>query len=222
MVAGCREQVAAAELEGADYDVRMTAELAHFILTEGGDFAPTEVAQSHWGKDHLSGPAVVGLAARSLELDCGSPDFMPSRLTVDLFRAARGVPTAVAVHVVRDGRRIRSAECDVAQDGRLVARATLLQYRRSAAPPGRLWAAPMTLPPLPSPDDKALTHVGSEGAHLSRSSISPTILSHCGSDSSYGAAVPRDSPGVNVTGSLASPVMLGLPRYSCTPPRSTW
>jgi Acyl-CoA thioesterase C-terminal domain/Acyl-CoA thioesterase N-terminal domain len=147
----------------------MTVEPAHFTLTESGDFAPTEFAQSHWGDDHLGGPAVVGLAARSLELDCGSPDLMPSRLTVDLFRAARGVPTAVAVRIVRDGRRIRSAECDVAQDGRLVARATLLQYRRSAAPPGRLWTAPMTFPPLPSVDETALTQVGSEGRGLTRS-----------------------------------------------------
>lgn len=142
---------------------------AHFTLTESGEFAPTPFAQSHWGDDHLNGPAVVGLAARSLEGECGSPDFMPARLTVDLFRAARGVPTTVTVRVVRDGRRIRSGECDVAQEGRLVARATLLQYRRSAAPPGRLWAAPMTLPPLPSVDETALTQVRSEGGGLSRS-----------------------------------------------------
>jgi hypothetical protein len=142
---------------------------AHFTLTESGEFAPTPFAQSHWGEDHLNGPAVVGLAARSLELDCGSPDFMPARLTVDLFRAARGVSTTVTVRVVRDGRRIRSAECDLAQEGLLVARATLLQYRRSVAPPGRLWAAPMTLPPLPSADEAALTQVGSEGRTLSRS-----------------------------------------------------
>jgi acyl-CoA thioesterase len=147
----------------------MTVEPAHFTQTPSGEFAPTEFAQSHWGDDHLGGPAVVGLAARSLENDCGSPDFMPSRLTVDLFRAARGVSTAVAVRIVRDGRRIHSAECDVAQDGRLVARATLLQYRRTAAPPGRLWAAPMTFPPLPSVHETALTQVGSEGGGLSRS-----------------------------------------------------
>ena len=49
---------------------------------------------------------------------------MPTRLTVDLFRAARCVATAVSVRVVRDGRRVRSAECDVSQEGRLVARAT--------------------------------------------------------------------------------------------------
>jgi Thioesterase-like superfamily len=92
----------------------------------------------------------------------------PTRLTVDLFRAARGVPTAVTVRVVRDGRRIRSAECDVAQENRLVARARLLQYRRSAAPPGRLWVAPMTFPSPPSLDDGVLTVVGSDVGDWSR------------------------------------------------------
>ncbi len=147
----------------------MAADPAHFARTDNGEFAPTEFAQSHWGDDHLNGPAVVGLAARSLEIESGSADFMPARLTVDLFRAARGVATVVAVRVVRDGRRIRSAECDLAQEGRLIARATLLQYRRSVAPPGRLWAAHMTFPPLPSPDETALTQVGSEHGELSRS-----------------------------------------------------
>ena len=37
------------------------------------------------------------------------------------------------------------------------------------APRRRRVACGLTLPPLPSADDKALTHVGSEGAHLSRS-----------------------------------------------------
>jgi hypothetical protein len=142
---------------------------AHFTPTDRDEFAPTEFAQSHWGEDHLNGPAVVGLAARSLESKCGSTDFMPTRLTVDLFRAARGVATAVSVRVVRDGRRIRSAECELAQEGRLIARATLLQYRRSVPPPGRLWVAPMTFPPLPAADETAFTQVASEDGGLSRS-----------------------------------------------------
>src|SRR5258705_1369973 len=43
-----------------------------FTLTESGAFMPTPFAQSHWGDDHLNGPAVVGLAARALETHCGS------------------------------------------------------------------------------------------------------------------------------------------------------
>ncbi|HZN80907.1 MAG TPA: acyl-CoA thioesterase domain-containing protein, partial [Mycobacterium sp.] len=105
----------------------MSTEPAHFTLTDGGAFMPSPFAQSHWGDDHLNGPAIVGLAARALENHCGSPDFMPTRFTADLFRAARNALTTIDVRIVRDGRRVRSAECDVVQDGRTVARATLVQ-----------------------------------------------------------------------------------------------
>jgi hypothetical protein len=133
----------------------MATEPAHFTRSQDGEFSPTRFALSHWGDDHLNGPAVVGLAAQVLENHFGSPDFMPTRLTVDLFRAARSTLTKVDVRVVRDGRRVRSAECDVLQDGRAVARATLVQYRRSSAPPGRQWAPP-------PPDDQMMPFVGSE------------------------------------------------------------
>jgi acyl-CoA thioesterase len=137
------------------------AELAHFTAMHDGAFMPTQCAYSRWGDDQLNGPAVVGLAARALEHHCGSADFMPTRLTVDLFRAAHGVVTSVTVRTVRDGRRVRTAECDVVQDGRPVAHANLVQYRRSTAPPGRQWVAPMsiTTPPL---DDVAWPRVNSD------------------------------------------------------------
>ena len=147
----------------------MSTEPAHFAIGEGGAFMPTQFAQSHWGDNHLNGPAVVGLAARALENHCGSPDFMPSRFTADLFRAARNVPTTIDVRVVRDGRRVRSAECDVVQDGRTVTRATLVQYRRSSAPPGREWTASISLEQPPAPDDSILPFVGSDEAGWTRS-----------------------------------------------------
>ncbi len=140
----------------------MVTEPAHFTQSGDGEFTPTRYALSHWGDDHLNGPAVVGLAAQVLENHFGSPDFMPTRITVDLFRAARCAPTTVDVREVRDGRRVRSAECDVLQDGRAVARATLVQYRRSSAPPGRQWAASMPHPTPPPPDDQLMPFVGSE------------------------------------------------------------
>lgn len=141
---------------------------AHFTESEGG-FTPTKYAQSHWGEDHLNGPAVVGLAARVLEQQTGSAEFLPARLTVDLFRAARNVRTTVEVRVVRDGRRVRSAECDVVQDDRPVARATLIQYRPSAPPPGELWHADQAFPDAPGPDGTILPFVGSDDAGWTRS-----------------------------------------------------
>ncbi|HME50033.1 acyl-CoA thioesterase domain-containing protein [Mycobacterium sp.] len=147
----------------------MAVEPSHFTLTENHGFMPTAFAQSHWGADHLSGPALVGLAGWVLEHHCGSTDFMPARLTVDLFRAARGAPTTTTVCVLRDGRRIRSAECDVLQGGVAVAHAELIQYRRSAALPGRQWIAPMSFGAPPALDGEILSYVGSDDGGWSRS-----------------------------------------------------
>jgi hypothetical protein len=147
----------------------MSTEAAHFTLAEHGAFMPTPFAQSHWGDDHLNGPAVVGLAARALELYCGSNEFMPTRFTADLFRAARKDRTTLDIRVVRDGRRVRAAECDVVQDGRTVTRATLVQYRRSSAPPGREWTVSTLPPELPQPDDSILPFVGSDEVGWTRS-----------------------------------------------------
>lgn len=147
----------------------MVMEVAHFSRSDDGSFVPARFAQSHWGDDHLNGPAVVGLSARALEGACGDPEFQPARLTVDLFRAARGVPTTVSVRTLRDGRRVRNAECDVVQDGLVVAHAILVQYRRSAPPPGELWTASRPAVPMPAADDPALTYVASEEGDRSRS-----------------------------------------------------
>ncbi len=100
----------------------MASQPAHFTQNDDGVFMPTRLALGHLGYDHLNGPAVVGLTAQVRETHCGSLEFMPTRLTVDLFKAARSVVTKVDVRVVRDGRRVRSAECDVVQGGRTVAR----------------------------------------------------------------------------------------------------
>jgi len=119
----------------------MTARPAHFIPAGEDSYLPTKYAQSHWGADHLNGPALVGLAARSLEDKFGLPEFMPARLTVDLFKAARGVPTTTKVTLIRDGRRVRNSECEIVQDGATVVRATMVQYRRSEPPRGEEWAS---------------------------------------------------------------------------------
>ena len=34
-----------------------------YFTASGGGYDPTPYAQSHWGDDHLNGPAMVGLAA---------------------------------------------------------------------------------------------------------------------------------------------------------------
>ncbi|MCX6481383.1 MAG: thioesterase family protein [Mycobacterium sp.] len=126
-------------------------------------FHPTESALSRWGNDSLNGPAVVGLAARCLEREFGAEGFLPTRLTADLFKAARKVPTQVRTRLVRDGRRVRSSECDVVQDGTIVARATMVQYRMSEPPPGQEWVSTESFSP-PDGVQGAVYLVGSDGA----------------------------------------------------------
>ena len=144
-------------------DASMTERPAHFVQTDDDRYLPTRYAQSHWGEDHLNGPAVVGLAARSLETGYGDPDFLPARLTADLFKAARGVPTTIKTALVRDGRRVRNSECEIVQEGVLVARATLVQYRRSAAPRGQEWTGSTEFVRPAQLDESRGFTIGSDG-----------------------------------------------------------
>lgn len=158
---------------------------AHFFAVEvspDGDevFLPTESALSRWGNDSLNGPAIVGLAARNLQRDYDSDGFLPTRLTADLFKAAHRVPTTVRTRLVREGRRIRNSECDVIQDGVVVARAGMVQYRRSEPPPGREWsstasfAAPAGLTGavyLVGSDESGWSSAGAEHQNTSRKRV---------------------------------------------------
>ncbi|MCX2714729.1 acyl-CoA thioesterase domain-containing protein [Mycolicibacterium sp. J2] len=134
----------------------------HFSQIQQGTFVPTEYAQSHWGADHLNGPALVGLVARTLEQEFGRPEFLPARLTVDLFKAARGVPTTVKLALVRDGRRVRNAECELIQDGVPIVRAIMVQYRLSEPPRGREWVPSASFAGPAARDDDGGVDMGSD------------------------------------------------------------
>ncbi|MUL84683.1 MULTISPECIES: acyl-CoA thioesterase domain-containing protein [unclassified Mycolicibacterium] len=146
---------------------------AYFVQSEQDRFQPTRFAQSHWGEDHLNGPALVGLAAQALESAFGLPGFLPARLTVDLFKAARGLPTTTKVALIRDGRRVRNSECELVQDGVTVAHATLVQYRLSTPPRGEEWIAPTRFEPPAALDEDPSTYMGSDEGGWSR-----TIADH--------------------------------------------
>jgi hypothetical protein len=152
-------------------DARMTTPPGHFTLLPSGEYQPGPTAQSHWGEDHLNGPALVGLAACVLEEHHGLPEFLPARITVDLFKAARAVPTAVSTRLVRDGRRVRNSECELLQDGVPVVRATLVQYRRGDAPRGREWHAEREFVVPPDVDVSEYIYVGSDDVGWSRAIV---------------------------------------------------
>lgn len=156
----------------------MTARPGHFIQTAPDRFMPTSKAQSHWGTDHLNGPALVGLVAYLLEETYGLDDFMPARLTVDLCKAARGVDTTAMTRLVREGRRVRNSACKLVQDGVVVVRATLVQYRRSSAPQGEEWSANTEFTPPADIEGARYSYIGSDDGGWSHSIAEHQNTSH--------------------------------------------
>lgn len=141
----------------------MPAGPAYFTDSGGGVFAPTPAAGGHWGAGLISGPAVAGLAARALERDFGGSGYSPARFTIDLMKPAGQVPTRTRTRLIREGRRVRYAECDVLQGDWIVARATMVAYRPSEAPQGEVWTANSSfVPPSASGGDELF--VGSDDA----------------------------------------------------------
>ncbi len=117
---------------------------AYFVQHGNGIFRPTPPSAAASGSEGLlSGQAIAGLAASTLERKYGSVGYLPTRLTLDLLKPARAVPTHTQTRLIRHGNRMRTAECDIVQDDWIVARATLLQYRLSHTPDG-------TDPPVPA------------------------------------------------------------------------
>lgn len=136
---------------------------AYFLAAAVGTFHPTEAAGGHWGQSLISGPAVAGLAARTLEAEFSQPGFLPARFTVDLVKPARKMPLRTQTRLTRDGRRVRYAECDVIQGDWIVARATVVMYRTSEAPPGNEWTSRSVFTPPDGARGDAL-FVGSDPA----------------------------------------------------------
>jgi hypothetical protein len=104
-----------------------------FTQTERG-LEPSAAACGPWAPDMMHGRLLAGLAAMAIERDHGADGFVPTRLTVDLFRNPPMEPVAVAASLVRGGGRVRAMDALVSIGGVDVARASALWLRRSAAP----------------------------------------------------------------------------------------
>lgn len=132
---------------------------AYFVQHGNGIFRPTPSAAASWSEGLLSGQAIAGLAASTLERKYGTVGYLPTRLTLDLLKPARAVSTRVQTRLIRHGNRMRTAECDVVQDDWIVARATMLQYRQSHTPGAADCA---NAPTFGDADDQAL-YIDSDG-----------------------------------------------------------
>jgi hypothetical protein len=142
-----------------------------FFRVEDDLLVPLARAASGWGGPGgggaLRGTAVSGALARAAEqvadgLD-GAERFRPVRWTLDLFRPGTMAPCRADATVVRDGRRLRLIDVDLVQDGRSVARASLLLLATGGPSSGTAWTGPLPDAPAapsaelsPDPDEPAL------------------------------------------------------------------
>ena len=107
--------------------------IAFFTPSDGG-LEPHPDARGPWAEDMMHGRLLAGLAAWAIERDHGEPGFVPTRLTVDLYKNPRMETTTVATDVVRAGGRVRAIDAVMHVGGVEVARASTLWLRETDAP----------------------------------------------------------------------------------------
>ena len=90
----------------------------------------------------MHGRVVIGLLAHVIEERHGSDDFVPARLTVDMFRLPN-ILTPVEVTtttLIRDGKRIKVVEAEFGSGGTSMARASCQLLRKTENAPGNVWS----------------------------------------------------------------------------------
>ncbi len=149
-----------------------------FFTRERDTFHPTEVANGPWDPKSLHGRVITGLLGLVIEERHSGPEFVPARLTVDMFRLpAIDKPVEVTTRLVRDGLRIRVVEAEFVSGGVSMARASCQLLRRTQNPDGNIWSPPNWDAPrpadIPPPTDPRL---GMHGKWTTR-----PIVGHMGS-----------------------------------------
>jgi hypothetical protein len=122
-----------------------------FFTSDRDGFMPTEVANGPWDPKSMHGRVVIGLLAHAIEERHGSTEFVPARLTVDMFRLPNiSTPVEVKTKSIRDGLRIRVIEADFLSGGVPMARASCQLLRQTENPAGNIWSPPNWDAPKPA------------------------------------------------------------------------
>src|ERR1700680_1584185 len=83
-----------------------------FFTKDRDAYIPTPIASGPWDPKSLHGRVIIGLLAFAIEERHGADDFVPARLTVDMFRLPDLSPIEVKTKLIRDGLRIKVVEAD--------------------------------------------------------------------------------------------------------------
>ncbi len=138
----------------------MTDQQQPFFQIDGNSFIPTSASVGPWDARSLHGRVVVGLLGAEIErLHCPA-DYMPARLTVDMYRLPDLSPITVETRMIRDGKRIKVVEAELFSNGVSMARASSQLLLRTQNAPGTVWTPPDWTVPRPdeiAPADPAAT-----------------------------------------------------------------
>src|SRR5260370_22507611 len=121
-----------------------------FFTRDADAFIPTAAANGPWDPKSLQGRVIVGLLAFAIEQRHGGDDFVPARLTVDMFRLPGFAPIEVKSRVIRDGLRIKVVEAEFFSGGTSMARASCQLLRKTENAPGNVWSPPNWDEPPPA------------------------------------------------------------------------
>jgi hypothetical protein len=121
-----------------------------FFTKDRDAYVPTPIASGPWDPNSLHGRVIIGLLAFVIEQRHGADDFVPARLTVDMFRLPNLSPIEVKTRVIRDGLRIKLVEADFISGGVAMARASCQLLRKTQNAPGLIWSLPNWDAPAPT------------------------------------------------------------------------
>ena len=113
-------------------------------------YIPTAAANGPWDPNSLHGRVIIGLLAFAIEQRHGSDQFVPARLTVDMFRLPDMSPIEVKTKLVRDGLRIKVVEAEFFSGGTGMARASCQLLRKTENARGNVWSPPNWDAPKPA------------------------------------------------------------------------
>src|ERR1700681_2293815 len=112
-----------------------------FFTQDRDAYIPTGAARGPWDPNSLHGRVIIGLLAFVIEQRHGADEFVPARLTVDMFRLPNLAPIEIKTKLVRDGLRIKVVEADFVSGGVNMARASCQLLRKTENPQGHIWAS---------------------------------------------------------------------------------
>ena len=130
-----------------------------FFTRDGDRFIPTLSSRGPWDPKSLHGRVIAGMLGYAAERDFGSPEFLPARITADMFKLPKLDPVELKTRLVREGGRIKVVDAEFYSAGELMGRATCQFLRRTENPEGSIWSPPNWDAPapdaLPVPEPRA-------------------------------------------------------------------